>query len=66
VTEKHEIDETDMKTARIGGETMSEPLPDAPSTPSHHLLQEHDKEGLVHPLNMGIVEVTCIKLSRGS
>jgi hypothetical protein len=29
----------------------------------HHLLQQHDEEGVVHPLDLGIVEVTCIKLS---
>jgi hypothetical protein len=42
---------------------LPEPLPVAPSTPSHHLLQQHDKEGVVHPLDYGIVEVTCIKVS---
>jgi hypothetical protein len=29
----------------------------------HRLLQYHDEEGVVHTLDMGIVEVTCIKLS---
>jgi hypothetical protein len=32
MTEKHEIHHTDLKTARIGGETLSEPLPIAPAT----------------------------------
>jgi hypothetical protein len=29
----------------------------------HHLLQQHDEEGVVHPLDYGIVEVTHTKLS---
>jgi hypothetical protein len=29
----------------------------------HHHLQYHDKEGVVHSLDYGIVKVTCIKLS---
>jgi hypothetical protein len=29
----------------------------------HHLLQHHDEEGVVHPLDHGIVEVTCIELT---
>jgi hypothetical protein len=33
VAEKHETHHTDMNTARIGGETLSEPLPVAPSPP---------------------------------
>jgi hypothetical protein len=31
--EKHRIHEIDLKTARIGGETLPDPLPVAPSTP---------------------------------
>jgi hypothetical protein len=34
VAEKHTIHDTDLKTTRIGGETLSEPLSVAPSTPS--------------------------------
>jgi hypothetical protein len=34
MAEKHRIHEIDLKTARIGGEMLSEPLPIAPSTPS--------------------------------
>jgi hypothetical protein len=57
---KHEIHHMDLKTARIGRET----LPVAPSTLSTpSLLQHHDEEGVVHPLDMRIVKVTCIKLS---
>jgi hypothetical protein len=33
VAEKHKIHNMDLQTARIGGETLSEPLPVAPSTP---------------------------------
>jgi hypothetical protein len=52
--EKHEINETDLKIASIGGEMLSKPFPIAPSTPSHHLLQNHGKEGVVHPWITGL------------
>jgi hypothetical protein len=29
----------------------------------HHLLQQHDDDGVVHPLDYGVVDVTYIKLS---
>jgi hypothetical protein len=61
--EKHETQHMDLKTARIGWQMLPEPLRFPLRLHRHHLLQQHDEEGLVHPLDMGIMEVTYIKLS---
>jgi hypothetical protein len=60
-TEKHKIHNIDLRTTRIGGDCQSHsrmPL----RLHRHHLLLQHDEEGVVHPLDYEIVEVTCIKL----
>jgi hypothetical protein len=61
--EKHGIHEMDLKNLRIGGETLPEPLLVPLWLHCHHLLQQHDEEGVIQPLDYGVVEVTCIKLS---
>jgi hypothetical protein len=44
----------------IGGETLPETLPVALQLYQHHLLQQHDKEGVVEPLDMGIMELLVL------
>jgi hypothetical protein len=63
--EKHETHHTDLNTARIGGETLPEPLQLPLWLHRYHLLQHHDEEGVVQPLDIEIVEVTLYQtLSR--
>jgi hypothetical protein len=63
VVEKHEIHQTYLQHARIGGETLPELPPVFPSTPSTPYQLELWWRGSSLPLDYGIVDVTCIKLS---
>jgi hypothetical protein len=53
---KHKIHNKDLQAVTIGGET----LPVALQLYQHLLLQQHDKEGVVEPLDMGIVELLVL------
>jgi hypothetical protein len=61
--DKHKIHNMDMHTPRIWGEMLLELLLVAPLTPSTPSPSAPWWRGSSSPLDYGIVEVTCIKLS---
>jgi hypothetical protein len=64
VAKKQRIHNTDLKTARIGGDMLPKPLPVDPSPPSTSSPSSSWWSGSSSSLNYGIVEVTCIYFSR--